>query len=102
PSRGAPRGALEGHVLQQVRNAVLFLALVAAAATDPHPERRGLQMRHGIGDHDQAGGKARQLHTHAAAPWAARLAPRMKCSTAFWSAGSTCSRSGGPAQSARP
>ena len=76
---GAPRRALERHVLQEMRDAVLVLALVAAAAADPHAERGGFEVRHGIGDDHEAGRKTRQLHAHAAAPYAARLVQRMKC-----------------------
>jgi hypothetical protein len=40
--RGAALGALERHVLEQVRNAVLVGFLVAAAGADPDAERSGL------------------------------------------------------------
>ena len=36
---GAARRALEGHVLEQVRDAVLVVALVSRAGLDPDPER---------------------------------------------------------------
>ena len=82
-ARGAPRGALERHVLEQMRNAVLVRPLVAAAGADPDAERGGLQMRHRIGHHDEAGGKTRDFDAHAAAPSrAARLVERIWRSTA--------------------
>jgi len=80
---GAPRRALERHVLEQMRDAVLVTMLVAAARSDPHPERGGLQMRHLVGDDHEPGRQLGDFHGHAAAPsCAARLAPAMKCSTA--------------------
>ena len=73
-ARGAPRGALERHVLEQMRDAVLVRLLVAAAGADPDAERGGLQMRHAVGDDRQAGRKAGDFDAHAAAPSrAARL-----------------------------
>src|SRR5689334_8376128 len=90
----APLGALECHVLEEMRNAVLLGLLVATAAADPHAERRGFEMRHRVGDDDKAGRKAGDLDTHAAAPSrAARLTSRTKRSTAAWSGGSTVTRS---------
>ena len=50
----APLGALERHVLEQMRDAVLVRPLVAAAGPDPDAERGGLQMRHAVGDDRQA------------------------------------------------
>jgi hypothetical protein len=67
-------GPLERHVLEKMRNPVLVRALVAAAATDPNAERRGLEMRHVVGDHDEAGGKTGHLDGHAAAPSPSRTA----------------------------
>ena len=49
-ARGAPRRALERHVLEQMRDAVLVGALVAAAGADPDAERGALEMRHRVGD----------------------------------------------------
>jgi len=81
--RGAARRALERHVLEEMRNAVLVLALVAAARADPDAERGALQVRHRVGDDREARGQPRDVHAHAAAPSrAARLAARMKRSTA--------------------
>src|SRR6185295_12414686 len=93
-ARGAPRGALERHVFEEMRDAMLVGAFIAAARSDPDAERGALQMRHCVGDDHQAGWQARDVHAHAAAPSrAARLAARMKRSTAPCSAGSTATRS---------
>ena len=82
-ARGAPRRALERHVLEQMGNTVLVGLLVAASRADPDAERGSLEMRHGISDDRQPGGQASNLDGHAAAPSrAARLAPRMKRSIA--------------------
>jgi hypothetical protein len=82
-ARATALGALERHVLQEMRDAVLVGLLVAAAGADPHAKRRGLQMRHAVGGDREAGGKTRNFNGHAAAPSrAARLAARMKRSTA--------------------
>ena len=54
-ARAAALGALERHVFQEMRDAVLVRPLVAAAGADPDAERRGLQMRHAVGDDRQAG-----------------------------------------------
>src|SRR5271169_9326 len=73
-TRRAPRRAFEGHVFQQMRDAVLVGLLVAAADAGPHPERRGLKMRHRIGDDGEAGRQLGHINTHPAAPcFAARL-----------------------------
>jgi hypothetical protein len=55
-ARRAPRGALERHMFEQMRDAVLVRLFVAAADTGPDAECGGLQMRHGIGDDGEAGG----------------------------------------------
>ena len=57
-ARGAPLGALEGHVFEQMRDAVLVGLFVAAAGADPDPERGGFQMRHAVGHDRQAGWQA--------------------------------------------
>ena len=73
-ARGAPRGALEGHVFQQMRDAVLVRLFVAAADAGPDAERRGFQMRHGVGDDGQAGRQLGDVDAHPATPcFAARL-----------------------------
>src|SRR5260221_14648474 len=68
-----------------MRNAVLVRLLVAAADAGPDPERRGFQMRHGIGNHGEAGGEFGNIDAHPATPcFAARLAPRTNLSTSTW------------------
>ena len=82
-ARGAPRRALERHVLEQMRDAVLVRPLVAAAGADPDAERGGFQMRHRVGHDDKPGRKTRDFDAHAAAPsCAARLTERIWRSTA--------------------
>ena len=82
-ARAAPPRALERHVFEKMRNAVLVAAFVAAAGIDPNAERGGLQMRHRVGHHIDAGFQGRHLNAHAAAPsCAARLVARTKRSTA--------------------
>ena len=43
---GAPSRPLEGHVLEQMRDAMLAVVLVAGARGHPHTERNRPQMRH--------------------------------------------------------
>ena len=94
-ARGAARRALEGHVLEEVRDAVLVGALVAAAGADPDAQRGGLQVRHGVGNHNKARWQTRDFNAHAAAPVStARLRERMSFSTAAASAGTVVTRSG--------
>ena len=81
--RGAPARALERHVFEKMRDAVFVAPLVAAAGIDPHAERGGLEMRHRVGHHIDAGFQGRHLNAHAAAPsCAARLVVRTNRSTA--------------------
>jgi len=49
--RCASFGALESHVFEQVRNAVLVRLLVSAPGSDPHAEGRRFKMRHSISHH---------------------------------------------------
>src|SRR5262249_30334548 len=92
--RRAPRRSLERHVLEEMRDALLVRLLVAAAAADPHAERRGLEMRHRVGDDDEPGTKSGDVDAHAALPSrAARLTSRTRRSTAAGSGGSTVTRS---------
>jgi hypothetical protein len=79
---GSPRGALEGHMLQEMGDAMLVGALIAAATAGPDAERGGLQMRHGIGHNRETRRKTRDFNAHAAAPCAARLNDRIWCSMA--------------------
>ena len=64
--RAAAR-ALEGHMLEQVRQALLVGGLVARAGSDPYAERGGFQMRHAVGDDAQPGGQGGDLDAHEAA-----------------------------------
>src|SRR4030081_2464971 len=69
-----------------MRDAVLVGFLVAAAYAGPHPERRGFEVRHGVGDHGQAGGKFCDIDAHPATPcFAARLTEATNRSTSAWS-----------------
>ena len=52
--RGAPLGALEGHVFEEVRDAVEPGALAARAGIDPHPHRSSLEPRHVDADDPEA------------------------------------------------
>ena len=81
-ARGAPRRALERHVLEQVRDAMLVRLLVAAADAGPDAERGGLEMGHVVGDDGQAGGKLGDFDAHPATPcFAARLTDSTNRST---------------------
>src|SRR2546430_10830179 len=81
-ARGTSRGALECHVLEQMRDAMLVRLFVAATDAGPDPERRGLQMRHAIGNHGEAGGKLGNIDAHPATPcFAARLTDSTNRST---------------------
>ena len=82
-ARRAPARAFEGHVFEEMRDAVLIPPFVAAAGIDPHAERGRLEMRHRVGHHIDAGFQGRHRNAHAAAPsCAARLVARTKRSTA--------------------
>src|SRR6201994_5196713 len=66
-------------MFEQMRDAVLVRLLVAAADAGPDSERRGLEMRHVVSDHRQAGGKLGNVDAHPATPcFAARLTERTK------------------------
>ena len=58
---GAAFGALERHVLEEMRDAVLRRQFVARAGGDVGAERDGLDPLHPFGDDGQAGGQAGQL-----------------------------------------
>ena len=82
PGGASPR-ALERHVFEEMRNAVLVAPFVAAAGIDPHAERGRLEMRHRVGHDIDAGFQGGHRNAHAAAPsCAARLVDRTKRSTA--------------------
>ena len=111
PARGAAARALEGHVLDEVREAVLGLALVARPRPDPDAERRRLDVRHALGHDRQAVRERRDLElevglademlVHAALSVTTRARSRMKRSTAAWSFARRAKRSGRSISSAR-
>ena len=51
------RGALEQHVLDEMRDAVLLRRFAARAGADPDADRDGAHVRHGFGDHADAVGE---------------------------------------------
>ena len=51
---GAAFGAFEDHVLDEMGQAVFFRDFAAGPVADPHAYRDGANMRHGLGDDDQA------------------------------------------------
>ncbi len=53
----APRGPLEGHVLEEMGDAVLAFRLAAAAGPHPDAERYRLDLGHGMAHHGEAIGK---------------------------------------------
>ncbi len=59
--RGAALGALEGHVFEEVRDAVLLRGLVARAGGDIGAEGDGLDPVHAFGHDGQAGRQAGEL-----------------------------------------
>src|SRR4029079_10488600 len=81
-ARGAFCRALEGHVFQQMRDAVLVRLFIATADAGPDAEGCRLQVRHGVGDDSEAGGKLGDVNAHPATPcFAARLTWRTNRST---------------------
>ena len=62
-------GALEGHVLQEVGDAVLLRGFVAGAGGDIGAEGDGLDPVHAFGDDGQAGGQAGELDGIAHGVW---------------------------------
>ena len=63
-ARRAPPRALERHVLEQMRQPMLALALMARADADMHGNRGGLQARHVVCDDAQAGGQFGDFDAH--------------------------------------
>ena len=55
--RGAVLGALEHHVLDEVRDAVPLQVFVAGTGLDPDPDRGGANVLHLLGDEDQPVGQ---------------------------------------------
>ena len=53
-ARGAPLGALEEHVLHEVRQAVFLLRLIHGARADPQAHAHGRKVRDVFGDHAHA------------------------------------------------
>src|ERR1043166_3094263 len=51
---GPGLGTLEQHMLDEMRNAVLFRRLAAGSAADPDSHRNRTDMRHGLGNHTHA------------------------------------------------
>ena len=60
--RGAPRGALEQQVLEEVRRAVVAVGLVARADADPGADGRRAQARHVLGQHPDPAGQDGTAH----------------------------------------
>ncbi len=58
----AALGALEGHMFQQMRDAVDLGRLVPGAGADPDAEGNGLDRRHMVGDHHHAVGELALLN----------------------------------------
>src|SRR3546814_14821441 len=67
--RAAPLGALEGHMLQHMGDAVDLRRLVAGAGIDPDADRDGLDLRHGLGNDPQAVGERTDTKGHAVTRW---------------------------------
>ena len=61
-------GTLEGHVLEEMRQAVLAFALGTRAGADPDAERRAFEMRHFVGDDAETGFEARDADGHELRP----------------------------------
>ncbi len=67
--KGRPgTGTLERHVFEQVRDAMLGLALGPCTGLHPHAQRGALQMRHVIGEHHHAVLKGRRSYAHTGPP----------------------------------
>ena len=66
-ARAASLRALEGHVLEQVGDAVHLLALVPRAGIDPQADGGALQVGHGVGDDPEAVLECGDLYAHGAA-----------------------------------
>ena len=87
------RGALEGHVFEEMRDAVFLRALVAGAGLDPDAEGGRLQMRHGVGDDRDAVAEAGDLDAHDPIGVRRLAGCRMKSRTASTLLGRTVKRS---------
>src|SRR5437764_5423849 len=91
----APLGALERHVLEEMRDAVDLGRLMASADLDPDAERDGIDRLDAIGDDAQAIGELSERYGHAAPQLgcARREWARTKRATAPASLGRTVTRS---------
>src|SRR5690554_783444 len=113
--RVARGGALEGHVFEQVGNAVFGLPLAAGTRLDPNAEGSTFEMWHVVGENHHAVVQGRRLYAHASsssrpggratAPasrmrQAARVRAEMNSSTAAWSLARTLRRSSRACRSA--
>jgi hypothetical protein len=59
-----PLGTLEGHVLEQVRNAMYIRGFLASSRIDPNADGRRLKFRHAIGDNAQTVVESGYLNRH--------------------------------------
>ena len=67
--RRALRRALERHVLEKVRQAVLVVPFRARSGADPDAEGGAFQVLHVMGDDGQAGRETRYANGHALTPF---------------------------------
>ena len=87
-ARRAPPRALERHMFEKVRQAVLVGSFVARSGPDKDAERGGLKMRHAIGGDPEPRRQSGDLDAHDAARFDARAArARIKRSISCWSLG---------------
>ena len=82
-----PLRSLEGHVLEEMRDAVLARRLRARARADPEAERDALKMRHVVRDDGDAIAEAGEFDAHPTCSVAA-IPASTACSTVARSAGS--------------
>ena len=71
---GAPLRALEGHVLEEMRDAVDLGRLVPRPDLDPEAERHGFDRVDAVGDDAQPVRQFGELHGHAATSFGVRRA----------------------------
>ena len=94
--RASPGGALEGHVLEEVSDAVLGQALAAASRADPDAERHGLDVGSSMAHYGEAIGQSGNRDTHAPTSVRTRARSAMKVAMALASLDSTVMRSASP------
>ena len=92
-ARRTARRALEGHVLEEVGDAIFLRPLVAGAGLHPDAQRRRLEMRHVMGDDMDAVVEAGDFDTHLRTLLQACCCDRMKSRTRPTSFGNTVNRS---------